>query len=150
MRSDRIGLLLKSSRRQLGLTREAIAKLAGVSPRLVAELERGQRPNVSLESALRLLDIAGVAVVAGTPDGAVTEIHTKSVAVLHRLARAERRRKTWTGRHLSLREEGVDPRPVGATSKRLAAVAEVSRQAYALPSAQSRNGGAAHTKRRRS
>ena len=132
MRSDRIGLLLKSARRQLGLTREAIAKLAGVSPRLVAELERGQRPNVSLESSLRLLDLAGVSVVARTPDGAVTSIHSKSVEALHRLARAERRRKTWTGRLITLHEEGVDPRPVGATALRVAAVAEVSRQAYAL------------------
>ncbi len=54
-----LGPLLKSSRQQLGLSRGALASKADVSMRLVAEFERGQRSNVSLESALRLFKTVG-------------------------------------------------------------------------------------------
>jgi transcriptional regulator with XRE-family HTH domain len=64
MLSNRIGKLLRNARQQLNLSRAELARRAGVSARLVAELERGQRPNVSLESALKLLGIVGVSVIA--------------------------------------------------------------------------------------
>jgi transcriptional regulator with XRE-family HTH domain len=142
MLSDRIGALLKNARRQLKLSRAQLAHRGGVSVRLVAELERGQRPNVSLESALKLLSIAGVTVVARAPDGAAAEIRSASAAALERAARAARRRRTWTGRHIYLHDEGGDPRPERAKSKRLASVAEVSKQAYIVASAERRHAGA--------
>lgn len=69
MLSHDLGPLLKSARQQLGMSREALAQSAGVSMRLVAEFERGQRSNVSLESALRLLKSVGITVVARAPHG---------------------------------------------------------------------------------
>ena len=53
MLSHGLGPLLKSARQQLGLSRDALASKADVSMRLVAEFERGQRSNVSLERAAR-------------------------------------------------------------------------------------------------
>src|SRR5216110_3431006 len=98
MFSERIGNLLQNARRQLDLSREELARRGGVSTRLVAELERGQRPNVSLESALKLLNVVGVSVVAKAPNGAAAEIRSEAAATLERAARAARRRQTWTGR----------------------------------------------------
>ena len=69
MLSDSLGPLLKTARRQLSLSRKELASRAGVSPRLVAELERGQRPNVSLESALKLLSLASAPVESPVPSG---------------------------------------------------------------------------------
>ena len=131
MLSDPIGDLLRRARRQRNLSRAALAKRARVSVRLVAELERGQRPNVSLESALKLLRVVGVSVVATAPDGAAAEIRSVPAAS-DRLARAARRRQTWTGRHLSLQGEGKDPGPAKSKATRLASVAQVSRQAFAI------------------
>jgi transcriptional regulator with XRE-family HTH domain len=135
MFSERIGRLLKNARRQLDLSREELARRGGVSTRLVAELERGQRPNVSLESALKLLNAVGVSVVARAPHGATAEIRGESAATLERAARAARRRQAWTGRHILLHDEGGDPRPRGSKAKQLASVAQVSRQAHAIASA---------------
>ena len=44
MLSEPIGGLLKAARKQLNVSREELARRVGVSTRLVAELERGQRP----------------------------------------------------------------------------------------------------------
>lgn len=123
MLSDRVGGLLKNARQQLNLSRAEVAQRAGVSVRLVAELERGQRPNVSLESALKLLNIVGVSVVATAPDGAAAEIRSSSAEALGRAARAARRRQTWTGRHIHLHDEGGDPHPERSRSKRLSSIA---------------------------
>jgi transcriptional regulator with XRE-family HTH domain len=135
MFSERIGSLLKSARQQLNVSREELARRGGVSPRLVAELERGQRPNVSLESALKLLNAVGVSVVATAPNGAATEIRSVSGQVLERAARAARRRQTWTGRHVHLHDEDDGPRSARSRSKRLSAVAQVSKQAYLIAAA---------------
>src|SRR5947209_3399378 len=114
MFSERIGSLLKHARRQLDLSREELARRGGVSTRLVAELERGQRPNVSLESALKLLNVVGVSVVAKASNGAIAEIRSESAQATERSARAARRRQTWTGRQIFLHDEGGDPRPGGS------------------------------------
>lgn len=135
MLSARIGALLKEARRYLSLSRADLALRAGVSVRLVAELERGQRPNVSLESALKLLNVVGVSVVAQAPDGAAAEIRGESAGALARAARAAHRRQTWTGRRVPLHDEGNDPRPERSKAERLASVARVSTQAYAIASA---------------
>ena len=121
MLSDGLGPLLKSSRQQLGLSRDALASQAGVSLRLVAEFERGQRNNVSLESALRLLKSVGITVVARAPHGPVAEIRGPAAARLERAARAARaalRRETWTGRHVHLRDSADAPPPPRSPSRR--------------------------------
>lgn len=132
MLSDGLGPLLKSSRQQLGLSRDALASQAGVSLRLVAEFERGQRNNVSLESALRLLKSVGITVVARAPHGPVVEIRGTAAARLERAARAALRRETWTGRHVHLRDSGDAPRPPRSPSRRIASVAAISDAAYAI------------------
>jgi transcriptional regulator with XRE-family HTH domain len=135
MLSARIGVLLKDARRYLSLSRTDLAQRAGVSVRLVAELERGQRPNVSLESALKLLSAVGVSVIATAPAGAVAEIRGEAAEALAREARAAHRRQTWTGRRIHLHDEGNDPRPERSKAKRLVSVARVSKQAYLFASA---------------
>jgi len=80
--------------------RDALASQAGVSLRLVAEFERGQRSNVSLESALRLFKSVGITVLARAPHGGDAEIRGTDAARLERAARAARRRETWTSRRL--------------------------------------------------
>jgi transcriptional regulator with XRE-family HTH domain len=135
MLSEPIGELLKNARQQLELSREELARRGGVSTRLVAELERGQRPNVSLESALKLLNVVGVSVVARAPNGAIAEIRSASADALARWARAVRRRQTWTGRHIHLHDEGEDPSPARSKGRRLTSVAQVSKQAHVIASA---------------
>jgi transcriptional regulator with XRE-family HTH domain len=135
MFSERIGSLLKNARRHLDLSREELARRGGVSTRLVAELERGQRPNVSLETALKLLDLVGVSVIMKAPNGVAADIQSESRATAERAARAARRRRTWTGRHVLLHHEDEDPLPTGSKVKRLASVAEVSKQAHVIASA---------------
>ena len=141
MLSARIGVLLKDARRHLSLSRADLARRGGVSVRLVAELERGQRPNVSLESALKLLQVVGVSVVAQAPHGAAAEIRGESAAVLARAARAAQRRLTWTGRQVRLHDEGDGPRPERSAARRLAAVARISRQAHVIALAGQRHKG---------
>ena len=132
MLSARIGVLLKDARRHLSLSRADLAQRGGVSVRLVAELERGQRPNVSLESALKLLNVVGVSVIVRAPHGAAAEIRGEHAASLERAARAALRRQTWTGRQVHLHDEGNDPRPERSKAKRVASVAQVSKQAYVI------------------
>lgn len=135
MHSEQLGQLLKEVRNQQNLSREQLALRAGVSLRLVAEFERGERPNVSLESALQLLSLAGVSIVARAPNGVSTEIGSPSTTDAARAARAAWRRKTWSGRHVPLHEAGTPPEAARSRSKRLSAVAEVSSTAYALAAA---------------
>ena len=135
MLSDPIGVLLLSSRKQLKISRQELARRGKVSTRLLAELERGERPNVSLETALKLLRAVGVSVRLTAPHGAVEEIRDASAAARERAARAAHRRKTWTGRHVHLHDEGDDPRLARSTAKRVAAVSQVSKQAFGIASA---------------
>ena len=134
MLSHDLGPLLKSSRQQLGLSRDALAQKAGVSMRLVAEFERGQRSNVSLESALRLLKSVGITVVARAPHGPAAEIRGTAAARLERAARAAHRRETWTGRHVHLRDSGDPPLAPRPRPRRIASVAAVSVAAYIIAS----------------
>lgn len=62
MLSDQLGARLKCSRKALRLTQRELARRAEVSERLWAEVERGERPNVSLETALRMLNLVGVSI----------------------------------------------------------------------------------------
>ncbi len=132
MLGSRFGTLLRSARTHRSLSRAELAARGGVSVRLVAELEQGKRPNVSLESALKLLSAAGVSIVARAPHGGVVEIRDPSAAALERAERSAQRRKTWTGRQVHLKSSGNEPRPERSRSKRLASVGRISRQAYLI------------------
>lgn len=55
-----IGRALRTQREQLRMTQEQAAHLAGVSHRLWSEVERGARPNVSLETTIRMLQTLGL------------------------------------------------------------------------------------------
>lgn len=132
MLSDTLAEFLRDTRKQLGLSREELARRAKVSTRLVAELERGERPNVSLESTLKLLGLLGVSVVARAPDGATVEIQNARSVSLERAARAALRRRTWTGEHVHFRKAGKAPDAGRSTAERLSAVSKLSRQAFAM------------------
>ena len=134
MLSHGLGPLLKSSRQQLGLSRGALASKADVSMRLVAEFERGQRSNVSLESALRLFKSVGITIVARAPHGLAVEIRGTASARLERAARAAHRRETWTGRHVHLRDSGDAPLATRSLPRRIASVAAISHAAYIIAS----------------
>lgn len=134
MLSEKLGRGLQRARKQIAMSREELARRAHVSVRLVAEVERGERPNVSLETALKLLGIVGVSIVAEAPDGWTEEIRSPRSAALGRAARAAHRRQTWTGRHVHLRNSSDPPNPGATPAERLADLSRVSREAYALPS----------------
>lgn len=132
MLSTPVGSFIRAARRRLGLSQADVALRAGVSARLVAELERGERPNVSLETTLELFRILGISVRLTDGEGDVVEIRGTSAQLLDRQARAARRRKNWTGQRVSLRDSGEPPAAGRSAEERLRAVAEVSRQAYAV------------------
>lgn len=65
-----LGTVLRARRTRLGLSQPEAARQAGVSTRLWSETERGERPNVSAGSLLRMLREMGVTLepVTGSPD----------------------------------------------------------------------------------
>lgn len=137
MLTTQVADLLKTARKALGLSQKELARRAGVSHRLWAEVERGERPNVSLETALRLLGEVGITVRLTEPMGTSRELGNTSTAA--RAARAAVRRATWQGRQIRLSDEGneVDDAPTSTRgADRLAAVALVSEQAFAIAAGQ--------------
>ncbi|MHB1297752.1 MAG: helix-turn-helix transcriptional regulator [Gemmatimonadaceae bacterium] len=135
MLSSRLGALLRAARRSRNLSRAELSQHAEVSVRLIAELERGERPNVSLETALRLLSLVGLSMSVTPGEQQASGIRGSSDAAIARVQRAARRRQTWTGRHVKLSDAGEEPRPVSSAAGRVASVAEVSRLAYAVATA---------------
>ena len=57
------GRALRAGRRRQKLTQMHAAQLAGVSSRLWSELESGKRPQVGLETALRMAQTLGIDLV---------------------------------------------------------------------------------------
>jgi transcriptional regulator with XRE-family HTH domain len=55
-----IGIAIRARRKEANLTAAEAASLAGVSRRLLVELELGKRPNVSLGALLRILQVLGL------------------------------------------------------------------------------------------
>ena len=135
MRSEAIGRAVRRARQQLGISMAALATRAGVSLRLVAEFERGERPNVSLETVLTLLELVNCSVIVGKPGGAEVPLVDADGSDGARAARAALRRATWTGRVIPLHAEGDAPRPPRTAAERLSAVAELSEQGYRLAAA---------------
>lgn len=56
----RLGVLLRERRSHLGMSQPVAAERSGVSTRLWSETERGQRPNVSAMTLVRMLSSIGV------------------------------------------------------------------------------------------
>lgn len=126
--SSGIGLLaetLRAARKGRRLSIAQLAVIAGVSPRLISEVERGRRAHVSFDTAMRLLDLVGASVTfesraARSEDTART--------------RAERRRQLWTGEQSTLSAQEPPP-PSPDAAARLTAVVRVSRLAAGLQAA---------------
>jgi transcriptional regulator with XRE-family HTH domain len=119
-----LGTVLRSNRVSRGLTMSALAEQANVSPRLVSAFEKGRRPNVSFEVAVRLLQCVGVS-LRPTPASLILDEDAA------RAERAARRRATWVGGTTTLRQDGPPAPPDGAAA-RLIAVATASRLAFGL------------------
>lgn len=138
MLTAQIGDLLRTARKALYLSQAELAHRAGVSARLWSEVERGERPNVSLETALRMLGEVGVAVRLTDPMGTSRELRNPHADVAARTVRAAVRRATWQGRQIRLHEEGEetdDTSMIARGAARLGAVAHVSEQAFAVAGA---------------
>ena len=58
-----LGRQIRLRRKAVGLTADQTASLAGVSRRLLLELEQGKRPNVGLANVLRILELLGMGMV---------------------------------------------------------------------------------------
>lgn len=132
MLSESMGQLLRVTREEAGITRADLARQCGVSLRLLAEFERGARPNVSVETALHLLLAVGISLQLNAPAGETVEITSPATEELARAARRALRRRTWTGEITSLHAPTRDPEPGRTPSERFLAVAEVSHNAYAV------------------
>ena len=134
MSAAAIGEAIYAARKAQGVSRVELAQRVGVSVRLVGELERGARPNVSLDTALRLLAALGVSFRFGSL--AATDMQTGHAPndSNARAARAAQRRATWTGARWPLQDDHVAP-AAGEAEARLGSVAEVSRLAYAIAAA---------------
>lgn len=57
-----LGRLIRERRKAVGMTGEELARMAGVSRRLLVEVERGRRANVGAAALLRLLELLGLTV----------------------------------------------------------------------------------------
>jgi len=122
--AEGVARTLRSACLRCGIPISALAVEAGVSARLIGELERGRRPNVSLRTELHLLSLVGVSVRLYAPAAPEDPDHARA-------ERAAERRRTWTGSHSTLSEQ-VDPTPPSSAEDRLSAVARVSALAISL------------------
>lgn len=126
---DPVGEVLQRARNRLGISQADLGRRVGVSTRLVSEMERGERPNVSLATALRVLDEAGVTLRLTEASGSSIELGDPQRRAI---ARAAARRATWTGRMIRL-DQDDDEAPASPDARdRVLAVAEVSRQAFSI------------------
>lgn len=57
-----LGRLIRARRQEVGLTIVEAARIAGVSRRLLIELERGRRRNVGAAAVFRILELLGLRV----------------------------------------------------------------------------------------
>ena len=132
MLSNQIADRLRRARKALGLTQIELARRAEVSTRLVAEVERGERKNVSLATMLRILAEVGVSVRLSGPVGGELPLRESARRTSGRATRAAVRRATWGGQQIRLAQEGVEDPGAAPGRDRLAAVTLVSAQAFAV------------------
>jgi HTH-type transcriptional regulator / antitoxin HipB len=57
--SEVLGSVIRERRRSLGIDQETLASVAGVSRKLVSEIERG-KPTVRLDGLIRVLEALGL------------------------------------------------------------------------------------------
>ena len=55
-----LGKLIRERREEVGLSTTQAAEMAGVSRRLLGELERGKRRNVGVSAVLKILELLGL------------------------------------------------------------------------------------------
>ncbi|MCX5756094.1 MAG: helix-turn-helix domain-containing protein [Gemmatimonadetes bacterium] len=132
MLSSQIADRLRHARKTLGLTQAELAGRAAVSTRLVAEVERGERDNVSMATMLRLLGEAGLSVSLSDSAYSGASRRGSGERKSTRAMRVAERRATWGGRQLRLAQEGLEDPAAPCGVERLAAVALVSTQAFAV------------------
>ena len=132
MLSAAIGLALREARKSRGLSRAELATTSSVSLRLVAEFERGARPNISLETAVKLLAAVGLSLHAASHTGLAS-------AESGRVARRAMRVETWTG-SVSTLKASRPAIPLDTVAARLAAVTSVSRLGHAIAHAAEHTG----------
>lgn len=130
--TDRLGAVLKSARKALGLTQQELATRAGVSVRLWAEVERGVRPNVSLATALSMLREAGLTVSLEDVAGSTHQLLDAQSESTARRARAELRRATWSGQQSHITEPDMPAKRQARKVNLPGAVTEVSEQANSM------------------
>ena len=117
--TERLADALRAGRHSAGFTVAELADRGGVSPRLVSEFERGIRPHVSLDTAVRLLQLVGVSLDIAEATSALSEEQARA-------ERAEHRRRTWVGEKSTLAAQSAPPAPT-APADRLIAIAQASR-----------------------
>lgn len=122
-----VAIALRAARKARGLSIVALAELGRVSPRLVSEFELGRRSQVSLETALRLLQLVDVPLTLAGSASAAGEDDARA-------KRAARRRSTWVGEKTTLTGQAAPPAPASHAA-RLVAVAQASRLAVNLETA---------------
>ena len=137
MSSSTLGATLRSARLALGLTQRDLATRAAVSERLVREVERGVRPHVSLETAVLLFAYVGVSLRLDVPSGFSVAIRTNEIDTIAQHARAEHRRRTWSGRQLTGLDAQDDAPAARPRTRGIAAVAAVSDSVHSLARATS-------------
>ena len=132
MLTSQIGTLLRDTRKAVGLSQKDAARRAQVSNRLWAEVERGERPNVSLATALRMLSEVGISIRLGDPRGSTHELRDPGTDEAARTARAMIRRSTWTGRQILLADEGIESSTPARVADNMGKVARISAQASTI------------------
>jgi transcriptional regulator with XRE-family HTH domain len=130
-----VGALVHATRQRLGLRRADLAARVGVSTRLLAEFERGERPNVSLETALQVLDALGITMRLGSSSGETLVLPVDVDATAAREARAAARRATWTARVVRIEDSDDEPTVAETPQERLGDVTALSRNVHVVATA---------------
>lgn len=65
--TEDLGQLVRTTRKQQGLTQAALAGASGVGPRFIIDLERG-KPRCEVGKVLLVLQMLGVSLSVATPD----------------------------------------------------------------------------------
>lgn len=63
---EELGRYVRATRKQQGLTQEALAGASGVGPRFIVELEKG-KPRLELGKVLIVLQMLGISLSADSP-----------------------------------------------------------------------------------
>jgi transcriptional regulator with XRE-family HTH domain len=127
-----VGATLRTARTALGLTQRELAGRTEVSERLVREVELDLRPNVSFDTIVRLFAHVGLSMRLDGPTGTSVTVRSDGTDDAGQRARAEIRRRTWSGRQLTgLDAQNAEPSATPG-AQGIAAVSAVSESAGAL------------------